>query len=110
TVRACPRRPDLAPASLLPPGNEHGHARPEEVVLVVYLDKLERRARAVTPPLRLLDVRIVELALQPAGRGDLAALRRAQLHGELAAAAPLLRAAAFAPAYHLLMSRIGSSP
>src|SRR4029077_7911601 len=101
---------DLAPAAWCRAEIEHDHPWPEEAVFIVHLDQLERRARAIALPLRLLDIGIVKLALQPAGRGDLAALRRAQLHGELAAAAALLRAAAFAPAYHLLMRRIGSSP
>src|SRR6476661_8019766 len=108
--RAHTLRRDLAPASGGSAQIHHNDARLQEVVLVVYLDELERRARSVAPALPLLDVRIVELSGEPAGRGNLSPLGRAHLDGELAAAAAAVSAPAFGRAYELLIRRIGAPP
>ena len=101
--RADPLRCDLAPPSRCCAEIEHDHARLKEAVSVVNLGELERSARAIAAPLRLLDIRIIELALQPTGRGDLPPLRRAELH-----CGPGCRRLSLT--YHLLMRHIGPSP
>ena len=57
---------DLAPAAGRRAEIEDRHARLQELVLVSDLDELESRARAIALALGFLDIRIVELALQPA--------------------------------------------
>ena len=68
-MRANPRRRDLAPAAGRGAEIDNALARLEQLVLVVDLDELVGRARPVAFAARLGDVGIVELALEPAGRG-----------------------------------------
>ena len=82
-----PLRGDLAPAARRRAEIDHDHAGPQQTMLVVDLGELEGGAAAIAPALRLLDIRIVELALEPAGRGDLPPLGGADPDRELAAAA-----------------------
>ena len=65
------------------------------MVLVVDLDELEGGAAAIAPAPRLLDIGIVELALEPAGRGELASLGGADPDRELAVSALPLAALPF---------------
>ena len=56
---------DLAPAAGGGAEIDHGDAMLEEVILVVDLDQLVGRARAIAVPLGLRHIGIVELPLQP---------------------------------------------
>jgi hypothetical protein len=110
-VRA--RRRDLAPAA----GRstvEHNHSGLEQPVLVVDLGELEGRAAAIALPLSRLDIRIVELALQPARRGELPALGGFDAHREAALATRATDAAptctAFASLHHLFNPPIAARP
>ena len=70
--RAHPFGRDLAPAARSGAEIDHGDAGFEKMVLVVDLDQLERRARAQSLALGLRHIGIIELALQPELRGQLA--------------------------------------
>src|SRR5262249_39298477 len=86
---------DLGPAARRRAEVDHARAFFEQAMLVVDLDQLERGAAAKTFALGPRHVGIVELPLEPAPRGDRAALRRFQprlepapvrfYHGALAA-------------------------
>ena len=56
---------DLAPAAGRGAEVDHRHAGLEQMMLVVDLDQLVGRARAIAVPLGLRHIGIVELALQP---------------------------------------------
>ncbi len=78
----------LAPAAGRGAEIHHACAGLEEMKLVVELQQLERRARAIALLLCLGDIRIVELPLQPARRRDGALVGAFHPHGEAAAARP----------------------
>ena len=69
-VRANARRRNLAPAARRGAKIDDALAPFQHLVLVVDLDELVSRARPVAFAARLGDIGIVELALEPAGRGD----------------------------------------
>src|SRR5262249_32977798 len=93
---------DLAPAPWRRAEIDHAHPGPQEMVLVVDLGELEGGAAAIAPALRLLDIRIVELALEPAGRGELAPLGSADPDRQLAASALPCAALPFSRPRHAL--------
>ena len=64
---AKPLRGDLAPAARRRAEIEHQRAGPQQMEFAVEFFQLERRARTVAFGLRRGDVRIVKLALKPAG-------------------------------------------
>ncbi len=73
-------RPDhinrnLRPAARCRPKVDNAHARTQQVKLVVDFNQLEGRARTIAKALGFLHVRIVQLPVEPAGRGNLAPLR-----------------------------------
>src|SRR5262249_49959222 len=84
---------DLDPAAGRAAEVDHARARPQEAELVVELQELEGGARAVAALAGLGDIRVVELALQPALRGDGAPARGPDAHRGAPAgrAAPLVR-------------------
>jgi len=79
-------RRHLAPAAGRGAQIDHARAWPQQMVLVVDLGELEGGAAAIASALRLLDIRIVELTLEPASRGDLPPLGGLDPHRQLAAA------------------------
>src|SRR5262249_23654602 len=81
----------------------HAHTGPEQMVLVVDLGELEGGSRAIPPPLRLLDVGVVELALKPSRRGELTALGGLDPHGEPPGAPRALSRTPFRSPYHMFM-------
>src|SRR5262245_57780542 len=98
-----PLRGDLAPSPWRRAKIDHAHPGPQEMVLIVDLGELEGGAAAIAPALRLLDIRIVELALEPARRGEFSPLGGADSDRELAASALPRAALPFFPPYHLLI-------
>src|SRR5690242_8973676 len=102
-------RGDLAPAAWRGAQIDHAHAGPEEKVFVVDLGELEGSARAQPPSLRLLDIRIVELALEPSRRGDLASLGGLDAYRKPTGAAWTLSRTPFRWPYHMLMKPLRRS-
>src|SRR4029077_16604245 len=73
---------DLGPAARRATEIDDPYARPQQMVALVELDQLEGGARVVPEAVRLGDIGIVQLTVEPFGRGRLAPPRRPDPDGK----------------------------
>src|ERR1051326_5616151 len=79
---ADPGGSDLGPAARGAAEIDNAHPGPQQMKPLVELDQLKRGARAIAQTVRLGDKRVVELAVEPFGRGGLAPPGAPYLDGE----------------------------